>query len=115
MYDNTLLTILACNLIFILVAIPLILRKVPRNPVYGFRTRKTLSDDYNWYESNAYFGRWFVVSSIISGLALFVLYSYQGLVPPEYFVEVSLACLIVPPLIAVIRTLLYARSLQGEK
>ncbi len=57
MYFKTLIIILSCDLLFILIAIPLILRRVPPNPVYGFRTRTTLTDNYNWYETNAYFGR----------------------------------------------------------
>jgi hypothetical protein len=47
----------------VLISIPLILRKVPRNVVYGFRTRATLGDDLVWYEANAYFGRRLVVSA----------------------------------------------------
>jgi uncharacterized membrane protein len=94
MYFKTLITILACNLLFILIAIPLILRRVPPNPVYGFRTRTTLADENIWYESNAYFGRNFVISSIISGIAVF--------------------CLIAPPLIVIILTLRYLRSLNNR-
>jgi len=76
MYFKTLITILACDLLFILIAIPLILRRVPPNPVYGFRTRTTLADENIWYATNAYFGRNFVISSIISGIAVYLLYIY---------------------------------------
>ena len=45
------------NLMFpallIVLAVPLIVRKVPPNPVYGFRTSKTLSNAGIWYEANA--------------------------------------------------------------
>jgi uncharacterized membrane protein len=111
MYLKTLVTILACNLLFILIAIPLILRKVPFNPVYGFRTRTTLTDSYNWYETNAYFGRSFVISSIVSGTAVYFLYIYLELAP-EYFMKVGLFCLIAPPLIVIILTLRYSRALS---
>ena len=39
MFLKGLITILACDLAFIILAIPLISRKIPRNVVYGFRTR----------------------------------------------------------------------------
>ena len=113
MYFKTLITILACDLLFILIAIPLILRRVPPNPVYGFRTRTTLADENIWYESNAYFGRNFVISSIISGIAVYLLYIYQDL-PPEYFIKAGLFCLIAPPLIVIILTLRYLRSLNNR-
>ena len=113
MYLKTLVTILACDLLFILIAIPLVLRKVPPNHVYGFRTRATLTDDYNWYETNAYFGRRFIISSIVSGVAVYLLYIYDEL-PPEYFMKAGLFCLIAPPLIAIILALLYSRSLNNR-
>ena len=66
MLFKALVTIMVCNVVFVIIAIPLILRKVPRNVVYGFRTRATLKDDFVWYEANAYFGRLFLISSFIS-------------------------------------------------
>jgi uncharacterized membrane protein len=113
MYFKTLITILACDLLFILIAISLILRRVPPNPVYGFRTHTTLTDNYNWYETNAYFGRRFVISSIISGIAVYLLYIYQEL-PPEYFMKAGLFCLIAPLVIVIILTLRYSRSLNNR-
>jgi uncharacterized membrane protein len=38
--------------ISILVAVPLVMQKVPQNYWYGFRTRKTLSDSTIWYRAN---------------------------------------------------------------
>jgi uncharacterized membrane protein len=111
---KTLVTILACDLLFILITIPLVLRKVPPNHVYGFRTRATLTDDYNWYETNAYFCRRFIISSIISGVVVYLLYLYHEF-PPEYFMKAGLFCLIAPPLIAIILTLRFSRSLNNRR
>ncbi len=47
-------------------AIPLILRGVPPNIWYGFRTSKTLSDQRIWYEANATSGRYLLVASMMS-------------------------------------------------
>jgi uncharacterized membrane protein len=48
-------------LIIILLSIPMILGKVPRNRLYGFRTAYTLSSDEVWYRANK-----------ISGIALLI-------------------------------------------
>lgn len=58
----------AVALITIAVSIPLALRKVPPNVVYGVRTRKTLSDPRIWYEANYRGGMALILSGIV-GLA----------------------------------------------
>ncbi len=44
-------------IINILISLPLILKLVPPNRWYGFRTRKMLSNAEIWYEAN-YKGEW---------------------------------------------------------
>jgi len=41
----------------VLLAIPLIRRKVPMNRLYGVRSPKAFASERNWYEINAYGGR----------------------------------------------------------
>lgn len=41
----------------VVLSIPLIMRKVPMNHVYGFRLRKAFVSRHNWYELNAYGGK----------------------------------------------------------
>jgi hypothetical protein len=43
------------------VAIPLILRLVPMNRVYGVRIPKAFASDRNWYDINAY-GGWLLLA-----------------------------------------------------
>lgn len=50
----------------IAISIPLILRKIPPNVLYGFRTRKTLSDPGIWYEANALGGKNLVAGSVVT-------------------------------------------------
>ena len=45
------------GLLFAGLAIPLALRRVPMNRVYGVRTRKAFVAEDNWYELNAYGGK----------------------------------------------------------
>jgi uncharacterized membrane protein len=108
-----LVTVLAVDALMIGLSIPLILRKVPRNVVYGFRTLATLSDDFVWYEANAYFGRRLVVFSLVSAAAVLVLYSGR-VVPQEFFIPSTIAVMAIPPLIAMVQTLRFMRSLTPK-
>lgn len=45
---------LCLGALFIGLSIPFILRRVPPNRWYGFRTRKTLASPEVWYPANAY-------------------------------------------------------------
>lgn len=46
MYEKGLITMLGCGLLLAVLAVPLVLRRVPRNIVYGFRTRATLTSHH---------------------------------------------------------------------
>lgn len=109
-YEKGLVTMLCCALLFTVLAVPLILRKVPRNIVYGFRTRKTLSDDFIWYEANAHFGRGLFAAGVATAIAATILYWIQG-PSPEFFLNASIGVLVVPPLVATIATIRFVRSL----
>lgn len=62
-------------LITIAISIPLVLRKVPPNVIYGVRTRKTLSDPRIWYEANYRGGMALIVAGIVGLLCWAVLMS----------------------------------------
>ncbi len=109
-FEKGLITVLGCTLLFVALAIPLILRRVPRNIVYGFRTRTALSNDFVWYEANAYFGRGLIIASFISAVAAVILYMTQCL-SPESFLKASIVVLVAPPLIAALATARFIRSL----
>jgi uncharacterized membrane protein len=53
-------------LITIAISIPLVLRKVPPNVIYGVRTRKTLSDPRIWYEANYRGGMALIVAGMVA-------------------------------------------------
>ncbi len=108
-FDKGLITMEGCALLFAILAIPLMLRKVPRNIIYGYRTRKTLRDDAVWYDANAHFGRGLFIASIISVIAVFILSRTHFLSPPV-FLPVSLAALVAPAAIAGLATARRLRS-----
>ena len=112
-FEKGLITVLGCSLLLVLIAIPLILRRVPRNIVYGFRTRATLSSDFVWYEANAHFGRGLIIGSIISAIGAVILYVTQCL-SPGFFLKASIAALVAPPLVAVLATARFIRSLTPD-
>jgi hypothetical protein len=56
-----------------LLSIPLILRKVPMNHLYGIRVQKAFVSNHNWYELNAYGGK------LLLAFGLFLLtFGYLG-------------------------------------
>ncbi|MFZ5879509.1 MAG: SdpI family protein [Chloroflexota bacterium] len=63
-----------------LVAAPLMANKIGPNPVYGFRTRKTLEDSRIWYAVNQHFGARLFVGSLFQFAAALGLYlAFPGL------------------------------------
>ena len=110
-YEKGLVTILAVDAVFVLISIPLILRKVPRNVVYGYRTRTTLADDSIWYKANAHFGRGLVIASVLSGVAVVILARSADL-SPQSFLMATVVALALPSLVAILAT---ARYIQRHK
>ena len=113
-YGKSLVTILACALVLAMIAIPLILRKIPRNGTYGFRTAKTLSSDEIWYDVNAYFGRAFLIANVTTVVLMILLYQFQQDLPLDYFMKLSIATLVAPSILAVIMTFLHIRSISKK-
>ena len=55
-----------------ILSVPLILRVVPPNGVYGFRTSATFSDPAIWYSANAFLG-WALLVAAITGATLLIM------------------------------------------
>jgi len=62
------LTSIGSGLLIVLLAIPMILRKLRPNRIYGFRTRKTLSNPDIWYPANRAAG----FAMVVAGLSMIV-------------------------------------------
>ena len=63
----------AIGIILILVSVPLALRWIPRNHVFGFRTPATLRDESVWYDANALCARHMLVLGVLLVSLEFVL------------------------------------------
>jgi uncharacterized membrane protein len=98
--------IIGAAVVTALIALPLALRKIPRNRLYGVRTRRTLADDRVWYETNACGGRGLIVASGVTIMAVLVL----GLtpLPRDLLVPAGLAALVVPSLVAAVLAVRHA-------
>ena len=101
--------LLICGIIAI-IAIPLILKIVPPNRLYGFRTRQTLSDLGIWYRANAFLGWLLLAASCLSGGIL-------ALGPDNLLVRapVAMAVFLLPILCVLIVCFLYSRRLTGDR
>lgn len=66
--------------LFMALSMPLIRRRVKPNPWYGFRTRKTLSDERIWYAANEFSGRLMFAAGFLTAL-MAVLLMPLGLIP----------------------------------
>jgi len=55
-------------ILLFLVSVPLVLGVIPRNRLYGFRTKKTLSDDRIWYRVNRVAGFAVMIASGVYGV-----------------------------------------------
>ena len=95
-----------------LFSVPLILRRVPMNRLYGVRTAKAFASEANWYALNAYGGRLF----LIFGLLLTVFgWALRDDAPPPTSpwapVFLALPLLLLVPVLALIHR--YGKGLPG--
>jgi uncharacterized membrane protein len=102
---TTVVLLLACALLAV-TGVPLILKLVPPNPVFGVRTERALSRAEIWYEVNR-FGGWALV--IAAGVTALLLMLWSGtMLKPAWR---QLVALLLPLAIAVGATLWYERRL----
>ena len=62
------LALLAIGIVFIGLGIPLVRGRVRRNVVYGYRTRRTMSDDRIWYPVNMMLGLWLIWAGALAAV-----------------------------------------------
>lgn len=106
-------TVLGCCALFAALAVPLMLRKVPPNVVYGYRTRATLQDTALWYDANEHFGRGLFAASLFSGVAVLALGATHA-VEASLFPLVAVVVFAAPTLIAGLATARFIRSRRAK-
>src|SRR5689334_4549643 len=84
------------GLLFILLGLPLKYEKVLRNWFYGFRTRKTLSNDEIWYAVNRLTGIDMIRTGAVVTASALILFALRNMIAPEtsiVILTVTGACL----------------------
>lgn len=102
------------GLVFIAGGIPLAMRKVRPNPLYGLRTKATLSNEKLWFAANASAGKVLVVGGIIAILAVIFFY-FQDVPELERetrFISLSLMFLTLDMLFVLLISALRLRSIK---
>jgi uncharacterized membrane protein len=92
------------GVLFIGLSVPMVLKKVPPNNWYGFRTPKTLSDTKIWYESNRIAGQGMLVVGVLVIVAALALYFLAGGLSDATKVIILIVVTLVSVAVAVIRS-----------
>ena len=99
---------LGCAGLIIVLAIPLVQRKVRMNRWYGIRIKKAFASDENWYRINAYGGKrlvlWALVLAAIGIVTFFLPLQHRAL-------PVLLACAPLILLVPCLEILAFAKKL----
>jgi uncharacterized membrane protein len=77
------------GLLFIFLGLPLKQGKIPPNHWYGFRTRKTLTNEKIWYEINKITGEDMVKIGVVVMLSSLLILSFRGWLPVEAAVAIQ--------------------------
>ena len=100
------ITLLVACAILAAFAVPLMLRLIPPNPVYGLRTERTLTRAAAWFEVNAFAGRALLIAAGVAALLIMV---YQGTWLRAAWAQVMVLVLAVAA--AVVASLVFERRL----
>lgn len=105
---------LASGGVLIGISIPLIQRKVPPNPWYGFRVRRTLEDPNVWYPVNVYSGWRMLRLGAAIMIAAVVAYFVPGLDDAWYAYLVGIVA-VIGVIAGLVQSFGYLRKLTAEK
>ena len=98
----------------IILSIPLILRKVPPNLVYGLRIKKTLADPTLWYSANRITGWFFFCAGVLSLLGVGFLLWWRPTIHSLSGFVLMTQVMLLPILGAAMASFFYVRHLSGK-
>jgi len=104
-------------LIIIIIAIPMVFQKIKPNYFYGFRTKKTLSDEKIWYPANKYSGKTLIYAGVVMTIVSFVLYllttipQYANIFNKTIIIILTIIILSVPLIVSIIASFIYLKKL----
>ena len=97
--------------LLMVVAVPLMRRRIPPNSLYGLRVRATFADSFVWYEANAMSGRDLLVLGAALVLAAGVLPWMLG----EWAVMLLVGGLLVGTVVTAVRGTRHANRLLAAR
>jgi uncharacterized membrane protein len=87
------------------------MEKVPPNYLYGFRTKKTLSNKEIWYKANKYMGKDLLVIGLILSVGALILLIFKDKLSVAVINWIGLALILIPLSIVLFRRLGYLSKL----
>jgi hypothetical protein len=103
------ISLLVACVIVAAAAVPLMLRLIPPNPLYGLRTERTVTQSAAWFDVNAFAGRALLVAM---GVAALLIMLYQGTWLRSGWAQVAVFMLAIAA--AIVATLGYERKLPSR-
>ncbi len=79
----------------VLLAIPLLIKKVPPNRFYGFANAETVGSDRLWYPTNRFFGWCLVLCGILTAAGTGVLLAMRSSMTTKVLAGVELVVVVV--------------------
>lgn len=104
------ISLLVACIVVAAVAVPLMLRLVPQNRIYGVRTERTLTQASTWFEVNAYGGKALLIAA---GVAAMLIMVYQGTWLRSGWAQLAVFVLAVAA--AIVATLVYERRVPFRR
>ena len=92
-------------------SVPLVLKKIPPNGIYGFRVRATIENPHLWYMVNAYAGKRLVAVGLGTAIGTIILYFVSSSNVEQYALS-SLGLFLALFLWGMITSFLYLRTIQ---
>lgn len=112
--DPIFLIFAGAGLLTILVALPLIARRVPPNGYLGFRMRATLEDAGIWYAVNANFGKWLFATGLVVTVLSLLAY-FLGGSPSGTWMVILLGVFVTIPVLGIIHSYRLGRILDAAR
>jgi uncharacterized membrane protein len=96
------------GVLYIGLGIPLLRGRVPPNGFYGWRTKKTLSDEKIWYAVNRVTGRDLIIGGVAVVVTALGIYLFGQALDPNRSATILLAVLVSSVVVMVINSLLFS-------
>lgn len=103
------LAFIACGLLFVALAVPLLQRRIAPNGWYGFRVPRTLDNADRWYAVNAYAARYLIWGGVATAVIACV--GFLPGISVDLYLWLMTVVVLIGPLVSLVLGLRYLRTL----